>query len=176
MLSRIINCSLYIYCGADFIYRITVFDKTDVELNMNNNIIIDGVELIAINTISSEKNGQLSFFEANRDIPFNIKRIYYITNVDKGVSRGFHAHRELKQLIFCPYGKIQIELDDGYNKHVVVLDEPDKGLLITKPIWREMLWIKKDSTLVVAASDYYDEKDYIRNYNEFLKFINESEE
>lgn len=128
-------------------------------------------KIIKIKTIGTENAGQLSFVESTSDIPFEIKRIYYITKVDEGVRRGFHAHKELKQLLFCPFGKINLLLDDGRKKEEILLDNPSIGILIEKPIWREMLWIEKNSVLCVLASDFFTESDYIRNYLDFLNYI-----
>ncbi|MHB8129178.1 MAG: GNAT family N-acetyltransferase [Mobilitalea sp.] len=132
---------------------------------------IASCKVIRIKTVPTVDAGELSFFEANGDIPFSIKRIYYISKVPQGIRRGSHAHKELKQLIFCPYGKVQLTLDDGENKEDIVLYDPSIGILIDKPIWREILWLQKDSVLCVAASDYYKTSDYIRDYEEFKDFI-----
>lgn len=126
--------------------------------------------LVNIKTIPAEGYGQLSFFEGSRDIPFDIKRIYYISGVPEGKMRGFHAHKQLQQLLFCPYGSIEIILDDGKQRQTVLLDGPEKGLLLQGGLWREMLWKKSDSVLCVAVSDYYTEEDYIRDYDAFLKY------
>lgn len=128
-------------------------------------------EVIGINTIKTAKDGQLSFFESNRDIPFEIKRIYYITDVNMNGTRGAHAHKKLHQLLFCPYGSITIQLSNGKVKEEIVLDTPDKGLIIHPGLWRDMLWNKEKSVLCVAASLYYDENDYIRDYEEYMKYI-----
>lgn len=128
---------------------------------------------INIKTITDSMKGSLSFFEANKDVPFDIKRIYYIYQVPVGIKRGGHAHRELSQMLFCLYGQIKIVLDDGTKKEEVILDEPSKGLIISKGIWRDMIWEKDNSVLCVAASDYYDESDYIRDYDEFIKYVEE---
>ena len=132
-------------------------------------------QLITINTVSTPDNGSLSFFEGERDIPFPIKRIYYIHGVQENTVRGAHAHKELKQLLFCPYGSVKILLDNGKEKSEVILDNPSKGLIITPCIWRDMVWLVKNSVLCVAASDYYNEDDYIRNYSEFITWINSHE-
>jgi dTDP-4-dehydrorhamnose 3,5-epimerase-like enzyme len=117
--------------------------------------------------------GCLSFFEANRDIPFDIKRIYYTYDVPVGVKRGMHAHKRLKQALWCPYGIIEIVLNDGVKEESYILDSPEKLLLLGKGVWRDMYWRKEGSVLCVAASDYYDEGDYIRSYDEFLKYVEE---
>lgn len=114
--------------------------------------------------------GSLSFFEKNKEINFNIKRIYYIYEFSKENRRGFHAHKELKQVMFCPYGKIQVEFTDGKIKESYLLDDPTKILVIEKGYWREFVSLEEGSILCVGASDVYDEKDYIRNYDEYLKW------
>jgi len=128
--------------------------------------------LLQIKTVSTPNLGSLSFFEADHDIPFPIKRIYYIHGVAKNIQRGAHAHKQLKQLLFCPYGSVKILMDDGHDIAEVILDDPSKGLIITPCVWRDMLWLVENSVLCVAASDYYDEGDYIRDYNEFITWIN----
>ena len=127
--------------------------------------------IIDIRTIGTTDRGQLSFFEAERDVPFEIKRIYYIYDAPQDVERGGHAHRNLSQVLWCPYGEIEILLDDGNTRKSILLDDPTKGLVISDLIWREMVWKQKGSVLAVAASAYYDEKDYIRNYDQFMQEI-----
>lgn len=132
---------------------------------------VAGCKVIKIKTIPTVEAGELSFFEATHDVPFMFKRMYYISKVPEGMRRGFHAHKELKQLLFCPYGKIQLILENGKVREEIELSDPSIGVVIEKPTWREMLWMQKDSVLCVAASDYYRADDYIRNYDEFLEFI-----
>ena len=129
------------------------------------------IQTISINRVTAQGMGTLSVFEAEHDVPFAIKRIYYIHNVPVGVQRGGHAHKKLRQVLWCPYGKILIKLDDGFEKAEVLLDSPDKGLIVEHYMWREMIWEKKDSVLCVAADSYYDESDYIRDYDEFLEAV-----
>lgn len=126
------------------------------------------IETIDIKTIPTLEQGSLSFFEAERDVPFEIKRLYYTHDVPEGVQRGGHAHRELDQVLFCPYGCIEVVLDDGRTRESVMLDLPYTGLIVRSMIWHDMIWHASDSVLVVAASDYYRESDYIRNYEEFV--------
>ena len=97
--------------------------------------------------------------------------MYYISKVPEGVRRGFHAHKELKQLLFCPYGRIQLILENECGREEIELSDPSIAVVIERATWREMLWLQKDSVLCVAASDYYDEKDYIRDYGEFQAYI-----
>lgn len=137
---------------------------------------IASCKIIKIKTIPTIEAGELSFFEANKDIDFDIKRIYYISKAPEGIRRGFHAHKHLKQVLFCPYGKIQLILDDGNTREEITLSDPSIGIVIDKPIWREMLWLEKNSVLVVAVSDYYDPSDYIRDYSEYIKFLGDAHE
>ena len=131
---------------------------------------MDGCKIIRIKTIPTVDSGELSFFESIKDIDFEIKRIYYISKVPEGKRRGFHAHKKLKQIMFCPYGQIEIRLDDGKKHREIMLSDPSVAIIIDKPLWREMLWIKRDSVLCVAASDYYDVGDYIRDFSEFVSY------
>lgn len=132
---------------------------------------VAGCKVIHIKTIPTVDAGELSFFESNHEIPFEIKRIYYISKVPEGVRRGFHAHKELKQLLFCPFGRIQLILENQNGREEIELSDPSIGVVIDKCTWREMLWLQKDSVLCVAASDYYKTEDYIRDYFEFKEFI-----
>ena len=125
-----------------------------------------------ITTIPTPDTGKLSFFES-KEIGFDIKRVYYINEVGETLKRGFHAHKALKQFIFCPYGSINLLLDDGTNKTNIVLDESTFGVLIDGPVWREMTWFEDNSVLVVVASEFYDISDYLRDYNSFLEYIKE---
>ena len=115
--------------------------------------------------------GSLVAIEANQDIPFDVKRVYYMLNVQAGCARGFHAHRKLKQLAVCVSGSCRILLDDGKNKESVVLDSPAKGLLIGDLVWREMHDFTSDCVLLVLASGHYDESDYIHDYNDFIREV-----
>ena len=130
---------------------------------------VAGCRIIKIKTIATVNAGELSFFESTKDIPFEIKRIYYISKVPEGVRRGYHAHKTLKQLLFCPYGRIQLVLENGHGREEIELSDPSVGVVIDEPTWREMLWIQKDSVLCVAASDYYDVDDYVRDYADFQR-------
>ncbi len=122
--------------------------------------------------IKGDNRGSLIAIEELKNIPFKIKRVYYIFNTKKGVRRGFHAHKKLKQVAICVSGSCKFLLDNGKEKvNEILLDKIDKGLFIEDMIWHEMYDFSKDCVLVVLASDYYNEADYIRDYNEFLTFI-----
>ena len=128
-------------------------------------------KLIEIKTL--QNNGKLSVLEEYKDIPFKIKRVYYVYDVPRETVRGYHAHKELDQVLWCPYGSIEIMLDNGKEKRNFVLNKPNQALIVNKGYWHEMTWKKEGSILCVAASDYYEEADYIRNYDEFLRFVQE---
>jgi len=118
--------------------------------------------------------GDLVFLEANRDVPFDVKRVYYIYGVDNDVRRGLHAHKELHQALICLNGSCRIVLDDGTERVEVLLDDPSEGLHVGNRIWREMYDFSPGSVLLVLASEYYDKQDYIFEYDEFLDYIGEA--
>lgn len=118
-----------------------------------------------------DSRGMLIALESNKEIPFEIKRVYYMYDTIKNVRRGYHAHKKLKQILICIHGSCKIHLDDGRNTIEVVLDKPYEGLYIDNDIWREMYDFTSDAVLMVLASELYDESDYIRDYNDFLEFI-----
>lgn len=99
----------------------------------------------SIRTVDTIGMGSLSFFEANKDIPFEIKRIYYTYGAPVGTKRGMHAHKKIKQLLWCPYGEIKVILDNGVEKKSFNLNSPEKGLLILEGFWRDMFWKKEGS-------------------------------
>lgn len=104
-------------------------------------------------------------------VPFDIKRVYYIYETGKGVSRGFHAHRNLKQVAICVAGKCRMVLDNGKQRVETWMSSPTRGLLIESMVWREMHDFSDDCILLVLASEHYDETDYIRNYDEFRSAV-----
>lgn len=119
-----------------------------------------------------DDRGSLVALEANKSIPFDIKRLYYIFGTKEGVSRGFHAHRNLKQVAVCVTGACRFVLDNGKAREQITLDTSTTGLVIEDLTWREMHDFTPDCVLMVLASEYYDETDYIRDYQEFLKVVN----
>jgi dTDP-4-dehydrorhamnose 3,5-epimerase-like enzyme len=126
--------------------------------------------------IKGDDRGSLISLETNSNIPFYIKRVYYIFGNKPNVVRGKHAHKNLAQVLVCVSGFVKIKLDDGKETEEIYLDKPDKGLYIKGLIWREMSEFSNDCVLVVLASESYDESDYIRNYDEFLKVVHQKEE
>lgn len=123
-----------------------------------------------------DERGQLISLEEYNDIPFEIKRVYYMYDTIKGVVRGHHAHKSLEQILICIHGSCKVRLDNGKEKKVVNLEKPYEGLYVANNIWREMYDFSSDAVLMVLASEIYDEKDYIRNYDEFIKFINKKDD
>lgn len=134
-----------------------------------------GIEEKIIKEIKSP-GGSLSFFEFQKELSFEIKRIYYIYNFSEQNRRGFHAHKNLKQVMFCPHGKIEVEFNDGKVKGKYLLDSPTKILIVEKGYWREFVSLEEGSILCVGASDIYDEDDYIRNYEDYLRWEEENNE
>ena len=117
----------------------------------------------------SDPRGNLTVIERNKDVPFQIKRIYYIYDVPTGEYRGAHAHKRLEQLMVAVSGSFDVRIDNGKGRRTFTLNRPYEGLYIPKMTWRDMDNFSSGSICLVLASDYYDESDYIRNYDEFLK-------
>jgi dTDP-4-dehydrorhamnose 3,5-epimerase-like enzyme len=119
----------------------------------------------------TDPRGNLTFIEEEKTIPFPIKRVFYIYDVPTGESRGAHAHHKLEQFLICISGSFDVDVDDGYNKKKFHLNRPWQGLYVPPLTWAAETNFDPGSVCVVLVSDYYDEKDYIRNYDEFLKTI-----
>ena len=119
-----------------------------------------------------DERGQLVALEEFKDIPFHIKRVYYMYDTGDDVVRGYHAHKSLKQILVCIHGSCKIRLDNGREQKIIPLEKPYEGLYVSNVMWREMYDFSPDAVLMVLASEYYDEADYIRNYDEFLKYVN----
>jgi dTDP-4-dehydrorhamnose 3,5-epimerase-like enzyme len=115
-----------------------------------------------------DNRGSLVALEGGKTVPFDIKRVYYIYATQPGVSRGFHAHQNLKQVAVCVTGSCRMVLDNGTERTSILLDEPTKGVVIDKMVWREMHDFSPDCVLLVLANQHYDETDYIRNYTDFV--------
>lgn len=122
-----------------------------------------------------DQRGQLVAAEVGKEIPFDIKRVYYIYDTLEGVRRGFHAHLNLQQILICVSGSCKIHLDDGNETAEVLLDKPYEGLYIANNMWREMYDFSPDAVLLVLASELYTEDDYIRDYDKFLEIIKKGE-
>lgn len=122
--------------------------------------------------IHTDKWGKLVALEGNnsKSIPFNIKRVYYIYDVEEKVRRGFHSHKKLQQVLICVHGSVKILLKTPDEEEIVTLDNPNEGLYIGPNIWREMYDFEDDAVLLVLASDHYKESDYVRKYDNYLKY------
>ena len=117
----------------------------------------------------SDTRGYLSVVENGRDIPFDIKRVYYLYMVPE-VARGAHAHKELQQLLIATSGSVEVIIDDGTNKKSFMLDRPWKGLYIPAGLWRDLENFSGGAVLLCLASEKYDTDDYIRDYQDFLNY------
>jgi dTDP-4-dehydrorhamnose 3,5-epimerase-like enzyme len=127
-------------------------------------------ELLNFDCRSVEGLGSLVIIEGPRLIPFEVKRVYFVVNTPFNVVRGLHAHKTLHQVIFCPSGSCDFTLDDGLNKTVIRLNDPVKGLYMKPGLWREFTNFSPDCVVMVMASAVYDEADYIRDYEQFLRY------
>ena len=126
------------------------------------------IDIISIPKIQ-EPRGNLSVIESDV-IPFEIKRVYYLYDVPAGAERGGHAHKNLKQFLIALSGCFDVVLHDGHNQQIITLNKPYEGLLINQGIWRELNNFSSGSVCLVIASAVYDEGDYIREFDEFLKY------
>jgi dTDP-4-dehydrorhamnose 3,5-epimerase-like enzyme len=129
---------------------------------------VNSARLVDLERIGDER-GSLVALERANGLPFDIKRVYYIFGTAGGASRGFHAHRDLRQLVISVSGTCRLVVDDGRDRSDIWLNSPTKGLMIEGLIWREMHDFSPDCVLLVLASDIYKESDYIRDYRVFLK-------
>ena len=129
--------------------------------------MIESCKIIELPKISDPR-GNLTFVESGRHIPFKIRRVYYLYDVPGGSERGGHAHKALFQLIIAISGSFDIHLDDGTEKKFVHMNRSYNGLLVCPMIWREIDNFSSGAVCMVLASDYYDELDYYRNYNQFI--------
>lgn len=136
---------------------------------MKKNTVFD-CRVIDLDKHHSNRKGNLSVLENNKDIPFNVKRVYYLYDVPGGESRGGHAHKALFQLIVAVSGSFSVTLDDGKDKKTFTLNRPYQGLFVVPGIWREIDGFSSGSVCLVLASEKYCESDYIRDYDDFLNY------
>jgi hypothetical protein len=118
-----------------------------------------------------DARGKLAVFEANRNVPFDIKRVFYIFNVEKNKIRGEHAHYKTKQVLIALKGSCKVKLNNGFQEEEIILDNPQLALIQQEMIWGTMSEFSEDCILMVLANELYDESDYIRDYKVFLKEI-----
>lgn len=128
---------------------------------------MDNCRLIEL-TSHGDNRGSLIALEKEHNVPFDIKRVYYIYDTKKGVPRGFHAHENLEQLLICVSGSCKIKVDNGKETALYELNSPETALYIGKMIWREMYDFSGGCVLMVIASEYYNPEEYIRDYDEFI--------
>lgn len=136
---------------------------------MNKSSVYD-CTIIELDKHHSDRKGNISVVENNRDIPFEVRRTYYLYDVPGGESRGAHAHKELSQLIIAASGSFTVTLDDGNVKRTFLLNRPYQGLYVVPGIWRTLDDFSSGSVCLVLASHGYDENDYIRSYEDFIKY------
>lgn len=130
--------------------------------------MIPNTGLVTFSHIGGEI-GHLTAIEGRQDLPFNIKRIYYIYDVPSDATRGFHSHRKLEQVLLCVSGSVKIRVKTPFEEEIVPLDKPNEGLFIGHMVWREMFDFSMGSVLLVLASEHYSETDYIRSYEDYEK-------
>ncbi len=142
---------------------------------MPNQVTIKNCEYIDLQQIVDERDGILSIAEGMKNIPFDIKRIYYIYGLSyPKAQRGYHAHKELEQVLFCLSGSCKLFLDDGTNKQYFYLTDPNRGMYVGPKVWLQLFEFSNDCIIIVFASDYFEEADYIRDYEEFIKFLGDA--
>jgi dTDP-4-dehydrorhamnose 3,5-epimerase-like enzyme len=129
---------------------------------------LDDCRILSLPKIQDAR-GNLTFIENTHEIPFEMKRVYYLYDVPGGADRGAHAHKALHQLVIAVSGSFEIELDDGQNKRRFRLDRPYSGLYICPMMWRQLDNFSSGAVCLVLASELYDETDYLRDYQVFLK-------
>ena len=133
-----------------------------MKFSMNNCSLIKFVDI-------ANKYGHLTPIEGNYDIPYEIKRVFYIYGVKETESRGHHAHRKTYQTLVCVHGSLKVKVTIPNKEEVIELNNADEGLLIGPMVWAEQFDFSEDAVLLVLASDYYVESDYIRNFDIYLE-------
>ena len=136
-------------------------------------ITLDDVKLFNLRNFI-EPDGNLVPIESKHDIPFDMKRIFYVYGVDNQDDRGKHSHYKTKQVLICLNGEVKVVCDDGKNRQSYTLSKPNQALYIPEMIWDEQIYMSRDSVLLVLANTPYDELDYIQYYEQFVKLKNES--
>lgn len=139
-------------------------------MKLKNNSVFD-CSIIDVSKVHNEA-GNITVIENGINIPFDVKRIYYLYDIPGGEARGGHAHYELEQYLIAASGSFDVILDDGKNRKIVTLNRPNLALHIVPGLWRELDNFSSGSISLVLASHIYDEKDYIREYSQFKKYRN----
>ena len=135
-------------------------------------VSVDDVRIVNLPKVSDPR-GNLSFVESARHVPFDIKRVYYLYDVPGGEARGGHAHRNLEQFVIAISGSFDILLDDGGSQRTISLNRSYVGVYLPRMIWRELVNFSSGSVCLVLASEYFDELDYYRDYDEFVRIARE---
>lgn len=138
---------------------------------MRKNTISDCI-MIGLPKVNN-RSGNITVIENNTEIPFEVKRIFYIYDIPGGESRGAHAHKECHQFLVSASGSFEVHLDDGINKKTVMLNQPYTGLNVPPGIWASEINFSSGAICLVMTSHKFNEDDYIRDYQDFLKFKNE---
>ena len=136
---------------------------------MNRNAVFD-CQMVELDKHHSDRKGNLSVVGNGKDVPFEVRRVYYLYDVPGGECRGGHAHKALYQLVVAASGSFSVTLDDVKDKRTFVLNRPYQGLLVLPGMWRTLDDFSSGSVCLVLASEKYDEEDYIRDYDEFLNY------
>lgn len=135
-------------------------------------ISIKNCELIELQKIIDQRDGVLNIATEKLNIPFAIKRVYFITGLEhESASRGYHAHKKLKQVIFCISGSFKLIVNDGFDEQEIFLETPEQGIFVGKDLWHTMSDFSADCIILVLASDEFDENDYIRDFKKFKKYL-----
>lgn len=141
-------------------------EKTEIPITVKNSGYVE------LKKVADDRDGVLCIMNGMLDIPFEIKRVYYINHLENARSvRGKHAHKTLQQVIFCISGSFTLSLDDGTNQQDIHMWRDNQGVILGPGLWHTMHSFSNGCILLIAASDYYDESDYIRDYDEFLELI-----
>lgn len=130
--------------------------------------MVQNCKMVSFKTFEGQC-GCLNAIEEEDDISFTIRRVYYITRVPTEVTRGFHSHRKLEQVLLCVNGSVSIRIKTPYEEEIITLSDPSKGLYIGHMVWREMFNFTPGAVLLVLASEHYSESDYIRNYDLYME-------
>jgi hypothetical protein len=138
----------------------------------SNEISVKNSGIVLLPQISDDRDGVLNIMEVGKNIPFDIKRVYYINHLENCVSeRGKHAHKILEQVIFCINGSFILSLDDGKRKQDILMNRSNQGVILGVDLWHTMHHFSSGCVLLVIASDIYRESDYIRSYDAFISYV-----
>ncbi|MBI2627860.1 MAG: FdtA/QdtA family cupin domain-containing protein [Candidatus Niyogibacteria bacterium] len=135
-------------------------------------IKVKNANFIKLPIFSNYPHGDLGVGEIKKNIPFAIKKFYFINHMfDPKTIRGRHAHKKLQQALFCINGSFELHLDDGYKKQRILMNDPSSGVFLGAKLWRVMKKFSRDCVILVLAGDYYKKNDYIRDYESFLRYV-----